>query len=280
MGSLVCALASYLDAKHQHGTWLVRIEDIDPPREQAGATGLILDTLQKHGLVWDGDVRFQSQRSRAYDQALQTLATKQLTYRCDCTRKRLKDILGGYDNHCRNRQLTGEQPSAIRLNIDDASQYASPVIDIQDHIQAIHQENVANPGDFVVHRKDGLYAYQLAVVVDDIDQNITHIVRGADLFDCTGTQRFLTTLLNGNRISYSHIPVLCDDEGKKLSKQNHAPAINNHRAKNNIIEAFTLLQLNPPAQLSEMSLDQLLLWGAEHWSIQQLKNTQCTTYSP
>lgn len=279
MGSLVCAVASYLDAKHHQGTWLVRIEDIDPPREQEGAAQSILDTLLHHGLQWDGEVRFQNTQSKAYDETLKRLQSMQLTYRCNCTRKRLNQISKHYDNHCRNQQIDNNTPAAIRLNIDAASQYTARTVKIQDLIQPPATETLSEEGDFVIHRKDGLYAYQLAVVVDDIDQNISHIIRGNDLFDCTGKQIFLTKLLNGQNIQYGHIPVLNDASGNKLSKQNHAPAVEKHAASKNIFTALTLLQLSPPQSLQHRAPHELIQWGIEHWQTNQLRNIQQLPYA-
>ncbi len=269
IGSLVCALASYLDAKHQNGTWLVRIEDIDPPREQAGATDTILESLKQHGLHWDGDITHQSKRSQHYLTALKDLQEKQLSYRCDCTRKRLSNLSVAYDNHCRERNIGYQNPTSIRLNNELAAQKLNLCTQqqIKDRIQPTITENLLGEGDFVVHRKDGLFAYQLAVVVDDIEQGITDIVRGADLYDCSAKQQFLTQVLNAPSFSYAHIPVVCYPNGDKLSKQNHAPQIDNKSAQKNLNLALQYLQQSPPDELNKASTETILKWGIEHWNI-------------
>ncbi len=279
IGSLVCALASYLDAKHQHGTWLVRIEDIDPPREQSGATEIILESLKQHGLHWDGDITHQSTRSKRYLNALSDLQEKQLSYRCDCTRKRLSSLSKAYDDHCRERNIGPQNPTAIRLNNELAAQKLNLCTQqqIKDRIQPTITENLLSEGDFVVHRKDGLFAYQLAVVVDDIEQGITDIVRGADLYDCSVKQQFLTQVLNAPVFNYAHIPVLCYPNGDKLSKQNHAPQIDNIHARSNLNLALKYLQQSPPDELNEEPIETILQWGIEHWNINAISKQNAIT---
>ncbi|MFL0800775.1 MAG: tRNA glutamyl-Q(34) synthetase GluQRS [Agarilytica sp.] len=279
IGSLVCALASYLDAKHQHGTWLVRIEDIDPPREQAGATNTILESLKQHGLHWDGDITQQSTRSERYLNVLSDLQEKHLSYRCDCTRKRLANLSVAYDDHCRERNIDHQNPTSVRLNNALAAQKLnlSALQHINDRIQPSITENLLNEGDFVIHRKDGLFAYQLAVVVDDIEQGITDIVRGADLYDCSAKQQFLAQTLNAHAFNYAHIPVVCHPNGDKLSKQNHAPRINDIRAQENLNLALKYLQQSPPDTLNEAPIETILQWGIEHWNINALSNQNTIT---
>lgn len=263
MGSLACALASYLDAKAQQGQWLVRIEDIDPPREQPGASTLILESLQAHKLYWDGEVIFQSSRSSAYDQTLKQLKIQNLTYPCDCTRKRLAPLRGRYDGHCRHHPAGA--PSALRLNLEVAQTLGLNLKQtFTDDIQGRQTEDLSEQGDFVIHRKDGLYAYQLAVVVDDIEQNITHIVRGSDLLDTTARQQALTQLLKGPQLAYSHIPVLNDSNGNKLSKQNHAPAIDNAHPADNILSALQALGFSP-SRIQNSCIEEILKRATERW---------------
>ncbi len=274
IGSLVCALASYLDAQHQHGKWLVRIEDIDPPREQAGATETILKSLKQHGLHWDGDITYQSTRSAYYLKTLSDLHEKQLSYRCDCTRKRLSALAVAYDNHCRTRKISDQNPASIRLNSALAAQQRNlpSTIKINDRIQPAITENILSEGDFIVHRKDGLFAYQLAVVVDDIEQGISDIVRGADLYDCSAKQHFLAGILNGPAFTYAHVPVVCYSNGNKLSKQNHAPKIDDMNAQANLRLALEYLQQSPPNELKDAPIETILQWGTEHWNINALSN--------
>lgn len=244
-GSLVCALASYLDAKRHGGKWLLRIEDIDPPREQPGAADAIKRTLEAHGLNWDGEVRYQSQRSDAYWDCLNQLKKLDLLYRCNCTRARLALLNGPYDGHCLRHSPPANDLCALRLKVSDLQpefHHIQNTIQFIDGIQGIQQEDIAKvSGDFVIHRKDGLFAYQLAVVVDDIDQGITDVVRGDDLLDTTARQIFLYRILGKEPPRYSHIPVVKDEYGNKLSKQNHAPAVDDSKASQNIYAALHTL---------------------------------------
>ena len=244
-GSLVCALASYLDAKRHDGKWLLRIEDIDPPREQPGAADAIRRTLEVHGLCWDGEVRYQSQRSEAYWDCLNDLKKSRLIYPCNCTRARLTPLGGRYDGYCRRHPPAANEPCALRLKVTGLPaefRHIDNAIEFVDRIQGIQKEDIARvSGDFVIHRKDGLFAYQLAVVVDDIDQGVTDIVRGDDLLDTTARQIFLYHILGKKPPRYAHIPVVKDQHGNKLSKQNHAPAIDDSVPANNLLAALTTL---------------------------------------
>lgn len=266
MGSLVCALASYLDARSHNGTWLVRMEDIDPPREQAGAADLILSCLQKHGLQWDdSDVMFQSTRAQAYNQTLSSLRESALIYPCSCTRKRLNTLNGRYDGYCKTHPATS--PAALRLDLEAAKAKGVPLQQaFCDGLQGEQYEDLALQGDFVIHRKDGLFAYQLAVVVDDIAQNITHVVRGSDLLDTTARQRALMQLLGHQPPHYSHIPVLVDANGNKLSKQNHAPAVELDTPTHNLIEALTLLGFDTAELTPANSTSSILHWAIPRWT--------------
>lgn len=272
MGSLVCALASYLDAKHNQGKWLLRIEDIDPPREPAGASDAIQRSLASHGLEWDDQVTFQSNHSERYTETLRNLRNAKFLYQCACTRKRLANIPMAYDGHCRSLNHESSTPSSSRLNIESVCNHKAltPVIFVNDKIQQQTREDLNHDGDFVVHRKDGLFAYQLAVVVDDIDQGITHIVRGFDLHDCTARQIFLTQILGGPLIEYAHIPVLCADSGDKLSKQNHAPGIEDRNAPHNLFLALKYLLQSPPLELEHASIDEMLHWAVQNWNLNEL----------
>lgn len=267
-GSLVCALASYLDAKRHGGKWLLRIEDIDPPREQPGAADSIKHTLEAHGLFWDGEVRYQSQRSDAYWDCLNQLKKLDLLYPCNCTRARLAPLNGRYDGHCRRHPPGAGEACALRLKVTDPPlefRHIRNTIEFVDRIQEIQKEDIAQvSGDFVIHRKDGFFAYQLAVVVDDIDQGITDIVRGDDLLDTTARQIFLYQILGKKPPTYAHIPVVKDEHGNKLSKQNHAPAVDNSTAGANLFYALAELNLD----IKEMaSLTEMLNQALSHWTI-------------
>jgi len=262
-GSLVAALASFLDAKAHQGTWLVRMEDLDPPREQAGAAAAILTALEAHHLYWDEPVLFQSQRLNAYADALARLT--HLTYQCTCTRQRISDLGGIYDGHCRQRKdIDTAQVSATRVYIEPTSLVQLNTVD------DIFLGNKANPldnsGDFIIRRKDGLFAYQLAVAVDDNYQGITHVIRGADLFDSTNRQRYLLHSLGYDEPLYGHTPLVMLDRENKLSKQTGAKPLDNHCAFDNLCHALVFLNHAPPEPISTSSdIDTLLDWAIRHW---------------
>lgn len=217
-GSLVAALASYLDAKHANGKWLLRIEDLDPPRESRSAPDEILTQLSAFGLKWDEEVLFQSTRQGAYRTILEQLNDLGATYACACSRKSTPNI---YPGTCRDLGiLPVKQAHAIRVRVPDVT--AST---IDQHLGLQSWSLATEVGDFIIRRKDGLVAYQLAVVVDDIFQSITHIVRGIDLLDSTPRQLALYQLLGITPPRYLHIPILVDRTGVKLSKQSRAKPV-------------------------------------------------------
>lgn len=263
-GSLVTALASYLDAKHNNGTWLVRIEDIDPPREIIGASTAILHTLESYGLHWDESVLYQSQQSELYQQTLTQLSNQQLTYNCQCTRAQIKKLGGVYTSICRPLNLPPLN-NATRL-VNNVG-----IFEFTDTIQgkSTYDKNSAEE-DFILIRKDGLFAYQLAVVVDDIFQDITHVVRGCDLLEPTLRQLSFFNILNVNAPIYSHIPLAVTQDGYKLSKQNKAPAINNENPQPALLAALHYLGQNPPKELHFESVENILKWAINHWSISKI----------
>ncbi|MEH6584986.1 MAG: tRNA glutamyl-Q(34) synthetase GluQRS [Halioglobus sp.] len=268
LGSLIAALASYLDARHNGGLWLMRMEDLDPPREEPGAAQSILHSLSDHGLRWDEDTLWQSRRGDAYDEALQQLSQQQQLIRCDCTRALLGPG-GACGGRCLPRQLEISKPYALRLMVatDDS------VIEFTDLLQGtVHETVGAQLPDFVLRRKDGLYAYQLAVVVDDAHQGITHVVRGSDLLESTGRQIYLQQQLGLPRPHYSHLPVITNEQGQKLSKQNHAPALLAAQAAENLRKALGFLrQTPPPARLTQCS--DILEFATRHWSTGDIPRT-------
>jgi glutamyl-Q tRNA(Asp) synthetase len=259
LGSLIAALASYLDARHCGGTWLVRMEDLDPPREEPGAARRILDSLRHHGLHWDGEVLFQSQRTEAYTAALARLAAGGHLFNCICSRKLLGPD-GSCRRHCRERQQQLRGPTAMRVAVP-----ADCRIRFDDQLQGPQDTALgAITPDFVVRRKDGFDAYQLAVVVDDAWQGVTHVVRGSDLLDSTARQIFLQQLLDYPRPAYCHLPVITDDSGQKLSKQNHAPPLADELAGANLRAALAFLcQPAPPA--SAHTPREILEFASAHW---------------
>lgn len=261
LGSLIAALASWLDARHCGGSWLVRMEDLDPPREEPGAARRILHSLECHGLHWDGDVMWQGSRGTAYAEALEALAAGGHLFRCNCTRQMLGPG-GACAGRCRERQADIAEPWAVRVSVP-----ADCRIEFRDRLQG---PQVAALGrelpDFVVRRKDGLDAYQLAVVVDDASQGITDVVRGSDLLDSTPRQILLQQLLGYDEPVYCHLPVITNAQGQKLSKQNRAPALNDHRPAANLRRALRFLrQEPPPEQLREVG--ELLTFALRHWDL-------------
>ncbi|MDP1931513.1 MAG: tRNA glutamyl-Q(34) synthetase GluQRS [Gammaproteobacteria bacterium] len=261
-GSLVAALASYLDARSRGGQWLLRMEDLDPARESPEAADDIRATLDRFSLYWDGSVLYQSERLDAYANVLQSLRDRDLVYACDCSRTQINEIGGVYDNRCRYRSET-TQPNALRVKVADE------IIRFEDTIQGPQQQELLREcGDFVLLRKDGLFAYQLAVVVDDAFQNITDIVRGYDLLDSTPRQIYLQRLLGFPPPHYAHIPVAVNELGQKLSKQHFAAPINPESPGKQILAALRFLGMQPPADLGNAPPGTLLPWAIEHWDIQ------------
>ena len=265
LGSLIAALASYLDARHNSGSWLVRIDDLDPPREMPGSAQGILNSLQAHSLHWDEDPVWQSKQSPAYEEALASLAAQNKTFACDCSRQNLT-ILGCCQNNCEQEQNRVIKPAAIRvkvppgshLSFDDALQGPQNPEGMEQHLS-----------DFVIKRKDNLYAYQLAVVIDDARSGISHIVRGSDLMDSTPRQIALQQALELPTPHYAHLPVITNPEGQKFSKQNHAPALKNSDATQNIRRALAFLgQTTPPIALN--NAESILAFAQQAWSINQV----------
>ena len=268
-GSLVTALASYLEAKSQGGQWLIRIEDLDPLREPPEATGQILNSLEAHGLFPDEPVRFQSRRHAAYQAAIERLLRQGEGYRCSCSRTALPAPDGGHPQPCRAGQSDiGQRPYAVRFALgDDACEWRDLLLGPQ------RQQVVAELDDPVLLRKEGFYAYQLAVVVDDIDQGITDVVRGSDLLDMTAQQQQIYSALGARPPSWLHIPVILNEQGQKLSKQTHAPALDDGRPVDNLYRALQALGQQPPSSLTMASADHLLAWAAEHWQRQAIHLT-------
>ncbi|MGI9289577.1 MAG: tRNA glutamyl-Q(34) synthetase GluQRS [Pseudomonadales bacterium] len=265
MGSLICAVASYLDAKAQQGQWLLRIEDIDPPREIDGASESFLRDLQQHGLQWDGDVMWQSQRAPQYEQALQRLCDTAKVYACDCSRQSLREFGSVYPGVCRERGLPDSRGFALRIAVDEHPLRFDDLIQGQQE-QRLDQE----VGDFIIRRKDRLYAYQLAVAVDDAAQGITHVLRGSDLLDSTGRQLYLQQLLGYPSPTYAHIPVLLNASGSKYSKQTFAASVGGDDARDNLLAALRFLEQPMPPTALGQRVGGILDWACEHWQIQRV----------
>ena len=262
-GSVVSAVASYMQAKSQHGKWLVRMDDIDKPRNQAGADTSILKSLEILGLYWDDEVLFQSQRQEAYLSALELLSDKNLLYRCTCTRKQLQG--NAYPGTCRDKGRSSDRQHSLRVLCNQEA------INLNDEIQGHFLQNLETEiGDFIVHRADGLVAYHIATVVDDAWQNITEIIRGADLLDSTPRQIYLQEILDYHIPIYSHLPVAVNQQGYKLSKQYHAKPIDDEDPVTTLIQALDFLGQDPDKLLAEENVEEIIQWGIEHWSLDKI----------
>ncbi|HEX2830667.1 MAG TPA: tRNA glutamyl-Q(34) synthetase GluQRS [Burkholderiales bacterium] len=268
-GSLVAAVASYLDARANGGEWRVRIEDVDTPRTVAGASDDILRTLEAFGMAWDGEVIYQSARGGAYGAALDALRTQDKVYPCGCTRREIADsAVAGiegyvYPGTCRNGLAPGREARAWRVRTEGTK------VAFDDAIQGrVEHDLERDIGDFVLYRADRIYAYQLAVVVDDAEQGITHVVRGADLLESSPRQIYLQQLLGFPTPRYAHLPIAVNAAGQKLSKQTLAPAIDTSRAAAELTRALAFLGHEVPA--GESSLDEIWRWARASWRLDRV----------
>lgn len=264
-GSLVAAVGSYLEAKSAGGIWLLRIEDIDPPREVEGSAGRIIDDLNRLGMVADGPVLYQSSRLKAYQDAADLLLEKGLAYPCACSRKDVPES-GVYPGTCRAGIPTGKTPRSIRFMVDDGHYV------FNDKLQGLVSESPADIcGDFIIKRADGLFAYQLAVVVDDHFQGVTQVVRGADLLDSSCRQICLQQALGFNLPDYMHLPLVVSEDGKKLGKRTRTDPVKHQEPVAAVGQALQFLGQNPPQGLS---LDALWNWALEHWNSDAIPRTR------
>ncbi len=248
-GSLVAAMASYLDAKVRQGQWLVRMEDIDEARTLRGAAELILDTLLSLGMQWDGEVVVQSKRKALYEAAFDRLSDH--IYACGCTRREIADSRIGiaadgaavYPGLCRHGLAPGKVARAFRLRVPPEAEPLECISFEDRWIGTVTQHLASEAGDFVLKRADGFWAYQLAVVVDDAAQGVTHVVRGADLLDSTPRQIYLQRLLHLPTPHYLHVPVVTNAIGEKLSKQTGAQALDVLEPVKELLSAAQMLGL-------------------------------------
>ena len=268
-GSLLAAVASYLDARQQHGRWLVRMEDLDTPRNIPGAAEHILRTLQVYGLQWDGEVIKQSDRLALYQQCIDHwLATGQAYY-CDCSRREIMAHDGIYPGTCRQRQLPASPDHAVRLKV------GTQAVSFMDRLQgAVSQDLNSTSGDFIIRRRDGIIAYQLAVVLDDIAQGVTDVVRGADLLDSTPRQLWLYQLLEQPPPRYLHVPLIMRHDGEKLSKRLGSAPLEADQAAATLYRALCILTRDPPAALRTSTVAQQLQWAVAHWQPLRLPATR------
>lgn len=260
LGSLLAALASYLDARANQGTWLVRIEDLDPPRIQTGAEQAILQALTAHGLEWDEPLVRQSERLDIYQQKLNELLSQGKAFHCGCSRAELKarEALHRYDGYCKQNLPSESKLCAVRAEGGISPSF----LDLIQGQQA--SEQVA---DFVIFRRDGFFAYQLAVVVDDHLQGITRVVRGKDLLDEAPKQLVLQKKLGFSQLEYAHTPLILAKDGQKLSKQTFAKAIgvSKDQVRDQIITLLEKLNQNPPKDLIYNEIKDILSWATKHW---------------
>lgn len=265
-GSLLAAVASYLQARAAGGKWLLRIEDIDPPREQPGADSLILTALEAYGFEWDGPAIYQGKNNARHLQLVDQLLEAEFAYPCSCSRRDLTTARRGplgtiYPGTCRKGCRPGE--SAVRVRIDD-----HPVT-FNDLLQGRQEQDLASlSGDFIIKRRDGLIAYHLAVVADDNDQGITEIVRGIDLLDSTPRQIYLQRLLSFSTPDYLHIPVVLNRRQQKLSKLTGASAIPLEDPVPLLFAALNALGQQPHESLAASSVTDLWSWAIEHWQVE------------
>ncbi|MGQ0442471.1 MAG: tRNA glutamyl-Q(34) synthetase GluQRS [Methylophilaceae bacterium] len=270
-GSLAAAVASYLEAKSHHGKWLVRMEDLDKPREMPGAAKHILQTLERFEFEWDGEVIYQSKRYAHYEEALNQLTGQQLVYPCTCTRKEIADsaihfgIEGAiYPKTCLQQPIKPSSPMAWRIKTP------ASIVRFNDSIQGEISHHLSHDiGDFILRRADDLFAYQLAVTVDDAMQGITHVVRGADLLGSTPRQIYLQQMLAYQQPTYAHIPVAVNAHAEKLSKQTLAKPLDEKQTAIALYHALQFLGQNPPDELRSYSINDCWRWAFHHW---QLKN--------
>lgn len=281
-GSLLAALASYLDARSQQGDWLLRIEDVDATRTVAGAADDILRTLEHFGFEWDGTPLWQSGRTEAYQAALIQLQQSGNAYGCTCTRKEIADagglpaIDGGltYPGTCRQGLPAGVQARAWRMRVDNRP------IHFEDRIQGkLVQHLETDVGDFVLLRADGQFAYQLAVVVDDAAQGITNIVRGADLIDSTPRQLWIQQCLGLATPRYAHIPVATNVAGEKLSKQTLAAALDAENAPLLLWQALRFLGQQPPEELKHSGLQEIWQWAFRFWQFSAIPQQRSIVFN-
>jgi glutamyl-Q tRNA(Asp) synthetase len=247
---------------------LLRIDDLDTPRNVSGARENILRCLDRFGLNWDREVFMQSHQLSRYESALSYLEQNQWLYGCRCSRKHLENT-AIYPGHCRDAQLAIDSSTALRVKSQDLT------IEFDDFLTGKVCHNLANQdGDFIIRRRDQIIAYQFAVVVDDFQQGVTHVVRGADLRDSTPKQIYLQQLLGYPTPAYMHLPIVVDQNGAKLSKQTLAVPVNEENPSRTLFLLLQLLQQNPPATLANSDIQTLLNWAIAHWQPLALKKVR------
>jgi len=270
-GSLIAAVGSYLQARTANGEWIVRIEDLDTPRSVPGAADAILESLERFGMYWDGPVSYQSQRGRLYEAGLQQLMTSGAAFPCACSRREIREIaIAGadapvYPGTCRQGIAGDREVRSIRVRTD------SVPVSFSDRVFGeLRQQLEKEVGDFVIRRADGLFAYQLAVVVDDNEQKITEVVRGCDLLDSTPRQIYLYRLLGLRVPDYAHLPLAVDSDGNKLSKRDAADPVNEDDPVTTLWRCLDFLGQQPAEELKHASLEEFWAWACKHWSLDRV----------
>ena len=279
-GSLTTAVGSFLQAKTHNGEWLVRIEDIDPPRIVNGATDSILYCLEKYGLYWDKSVFYQSTQNHLFQQAIDELHAKGLLFSCSCSRKKIAEINKGAENPalypgtCRNAALAIKKENALRIKTNDA------LIEFDDQFSRKFSQHLSTDvGDFIVKRAGGYFAYHLAVVVDDYEQGITDVIRGYDLIDSTCPHIYLQSSLGFNTPTYGHLPLIVDTQGAKLSKQNKnvMPLLENEPVPI-LVHALRCLGQTVPTELLDSDLDSFWKWAIQNWQTDKISGNNKIIY--
>lgn len=258
-------MASFLQARAKQGKWLLRIDDLDTFRNVSGAAESIIETLQAYGLHWDDAIFYQSEHLENYHAIIKQLLEQKSVYPCVCSRKSLSGF-SVYPAYCLNRQVDPNLPYALRIKVADIELAFTDEMQGQ-QIYSLHQQH----GDFIVKRKDNIFAYQLAVVIDDYQQNINHVVRGFDLLQSTPKQLFLQQVLGYPSPVYCHVPMIVDQFGNKLSKQTFAQAISSKNPEKTLFLLLNLLKQNPPANLKTTSVHNIMQWAIANWHPQALK---------
>ncbi len=273
-GTLLAATGSYLQARASGGEWLLRIEDVDTTRTVPGMADHMLRTMQEFGFEWDHEVVIQSRRDDIYADALQRLIDGGLIFPCTCSRKQLADANAAvYPGTCRARTLPLREQHALRVRVPNQT------IAFEDAVMGAQAQKLASEcGDFVLRRRDGLYAYQLAVVVDDALQGVTEVVRGADLLESTARQIYLQRALGYATPAYLHLPVAVDEHGAKLGKSTGAAVIDIKQSAAVLSRVLAFLGQNPPVELANETLDNVWHWAIAHWDIRNIPQQHMNRY--
>ncbi|NKB36992.1 MAG: tRNA glutamyl-Q(34) synthetase GluQRS [Gammaproteobacteria bacterium] len=263
-GSIITALASYLDARANHGKWLVRIDDLDSPRTQKGADSKILSTLEELGMYWDNQILYQSQRNDAYQSVLEQLHKNELIYACYCSRDKTRGK--PYPGSCRNLTFVSDKQYALRIIVEEGE------LEVDDLIQQSYFQNLKSEvGDFVIRRADQITAYHLAVVVDDAYQNVSHIIRGADLLESCARQIYLQNILRLPGPLYAHVPLATYTNGAKISKQEQADyVLLTSKAGHVLYACLRFLGQTPAQELQNETVEKIIQWGIANWNLSKV----------